>query len=255
MSEITKSDREPSPEEKALFLAEARKANSEARAADAVADKQIVETEKLRHDAEAARLQMLNVKLQYEENKRMTDSLLFSDSHNHLYRFSSDVNDVSVAVCLSTLTRWSRQTPGCDMEIVFNSPGGNITEGFALYDFLLSLRKKGHKITTRSIGMAASMAGILLQAGDERVMGSEAWLLIHEASFIALGKVGEVKDTSEWIDRMCEHVIDIFSARASAATKKDKKKCAAFLRKSWARKDWWISAEEALKYGYIDKVD
>ena len=255
MSELKKSDREPSSEEKALFLAEARKADAEAKAAEAVALKQSAEAEKLRHEAEGARLNTLNIALQYDENKRMTDNVLAGDSYNHLYRFVTDVNDISAQVCMTTLSRWSRQKPLCDIEIVFNSPGGSITEGFALYDYILSLRKLGHKITTRSIGMAASMAGILLQSGDVRIMGREAWLLIHEASFQTMGKVGEVKDTSEWIDKMCEHVIDIFATRASAATRKDKKACAAFIRKNWNRKDWWISAEEALKYGYVDKVD
>ena len=255
MSEPKKADREPSPEEKALFLAEARKADAEARAADAVVLKQKAEAEKLGHEAESARLNSLNIRLQYDENKRMTDSLLNGDNYNHLYRFNTDVNDVTVTVCMASLARWSRQDPKCDIEIVFNSPGGSITDGFALYDYILSLRKKGHKITTSTIGMAASMAGILLQAGDVRTMGAEAWLLIHEASFVTMGKVGEVKDTAEWIDKMCEHVIDIFATRASAATKKDKKGCAAFIRKNWNRKDWWISAQEALKYGYVDKLD
>jgi ATP-dependent Clp endopeptidase proteolytic subunit ClpP len=255
MSESKKADREPSPEEKALFLAEARKADAEARAADAVVLKQKAEAEKIGHEAEGARLNSLNIKLQYDENKRMTDNLLAGDTYNHLYRFNTEVSDVTVIVCMASLSRWSRQNPQCDMEIVFNSPGGSITEGFALYDYILSLRKLGHKITTRTIGMAASMAGILLQSGDVRAMGKESWLLIHEAAFMTAGKVGEVKDTAEWIDKMCEHVVDIFATRASAATGKDKKGCAAFVRKNWNRKDWWISAEEALKYGYIDRVD
>ena len=255
MPDFKKIDREPSPEEKALFLAEARKADAEARAADAVAQKQLAEAAKLEYEAEGSRLNSLNIKLQYEENKRMSDNVLAGDNYNHLYRFVTDVNDVSAQVCMTTLARWSRMEPKCDMEIVFNSPGGSITDGFALYDYILSLRKAGHKITTRSIGMAASMAGILLQSGDVRIMGREAWLLIHEASFMTMGKVGEVKDTSEWIDKMCEHVIDIFASRASAATHKDKKGIAAFIKKNWSRRDWWLSAEEAKKYGFVDSVD
>ena len=148
MIELKKSDREPSSEEKALFLAEARKADAEAKAAEAVALKQSAEAEKLRHEAEGARLNTLNIALQYDENKRMTDNVLAGDSYNHLYRFVTDVNDISAQVCMTTLSRWSRQKPLCDIEIVFNSPGGSITEGFALYDYILSLRKLGHKITT-----------------------------------------------------------------------------------------------------------
>jgi len=248
MGELKKSDREPSLEEKALFLAEARKADAEAKAAEAVALK-------VGYEAEGARLNSLNIKLQYEENKRATDNMLSSDSYHHVYQFNTDVNDITVAVCMTTLSRWARQDAKCAIELVINSPGGNITEGFALFDHIQDLRRQGHRITTKSVGMAASMGGILLQAGDVRSMGREAWLLIHEASFQAVGKVGEVKDTAEWINKMCERVIDIFATRASAATKKDKKGIAANIRKSWSRKDWWISSEEALKNGFIDRID
>lgn len=255
MSELKKSDRSPSPEEKLLFLAEARKADAEALAAAAVAKKVNIEATKLFHEAEGQRLNSLNIQLQYEENKRMTDNVLAGDTYYHLYRFTSDVSDVSVAVCMATLARWARLKPNCDIEIVFNSPGGSIIDGFALFDFFQELRRAGHKIRTKTIGYAASMAGVLLQAGDERVMGRESWLLIHEASFVALGKVGEVKDTSEWVDRMCDRITEIFASRASAATHKDKNKIKAFIKKSWTRKDWWIDAEEAKKYGFIDTID
>ena len=63
------------------------------------------------------------------------------------------------------------------MEIVFSSPGGGIISGFELFDFMQDLRSKGHKITTGSLGYAASMAGILLQAGDVRWIGHQSWMI------------------------------------------------------------------------------
>ena len=256
MSELKKSDRKPSPEEKALFLAEARKADAEAKAAEAVALKQSAEAEKLRHEAEGARLNTLNIALQYDENKRMTDNVLAGDSYNHLYRFVTDVTDISAQVCMTTLARWSRLNPKCDIEVVFNSPGGSIIEGFALFDFIQDLRRSGHKVKTKTIGYAASMAGVLLQAGDERVMGRESWILIHEASFGAgYGKIGAVEDTVDWVKKMCERIAEIFADRAAKAIKGDKKKILAFVKKNWERKDFWISAPEALKYGFVDRIE
>jgi len=71
----------------------------------------------------------------------------------------------------------------------------------ALYDYVRGLRRQGHHVTTSSLGYAASMAGILLQVGDKRIMGAESWLLIHEGSFGAVGSVGQVEDTVEWSRR------------------------------------------------------
>ena len=60
------------------------------------------------------------------------------------------------------LARWISSALPISVEVI---------AGLALYDFIQTLRRKGHKVTTVSYGMAASMAGILLQAGDVRVMG------------------------------------------------------------------------------------
>lgn len=232
---------EPCAEEKLAFLAQAEKFKAEAL--------------KLQNEARGQEYQAANIKLQYEENKRVTDSVLAGDSYHHIYRFCDSVNDLSAAVCISTLSRWSRQDPECDMEIVFNSPGGSIIDGFALYDFIQELKRKKHYIRTKTIGMAASMAGVLLQAGTTRVMGRESWLLIHEAAFGTGGKIGAVEDQVEWVRKMCDRISDIFAERAAAATRKDKKAIKAFVRKSWTRKDWWIDAPQALKYGFIDEID
>ena len=63
-----------------------------------------------------------------------------------------------------------------------------------LFDYIQELRRDGHYVTTSARGMAASMAGILLQAGGHRVMGREAQVLIREVSSFAIRKVGEIED-------------------------------------------------------------
>jgi ATP-dependent Clp endopeptidase proteolytic subunit ClpP len=241
MTTKRKSDQEPSAEEKQLFLAQAAQAKAEALKAE--------------HEAEGHKFQTANIRLQYEENKRVTDTVLAGDSYHHVYRFQQEVDELSTSVCMSTLARWARMDPKCDMEIIFNSPGGSSIHGLALYDFLKDLTRKGHFIRTKSQGIAASMAGVLLQAGTVRVMGRESWLLIHEASFGVGGKIGSVDDTVEWVRKMCDRMLDIFSERAAEATHKPVKSVKAFIKKSWTRKDFWVSSDEALKYGFIDEID
>ena len=178
---------------------------------------------------------------------------LAANKYHHVYIFDSSVTSGSVSACIQQLTLWTRSTPNCDIEIVFNSPGGSVIDGLALFDFIQSIRKRGHKVTTSTIGYAASMAGILLQAGDVRVMGKQSWLLIHEASFGAGGKIGEVEDTVEWVKRVMKRVINIFAERCQA-TNAPKKLTKRQIAANWKRKDWWISSDEALDFGLIDAI-
>ena len=72
-------------------------------------------------------------------------------------------------------------------------------------------RNKGHKITTGSLGYAASMAGILLQAGDVRWIGHQSWMMIHRAAFGAYGKTFEIEDEVRFVRRIEERIFNIIS--------------------------------------------
>src|SRR5512146_833373 len=137
--------------------------------------------------------------------------------HYCVYRFHEHVEAGSVTDCMNTLTVWDRMHPEKDMEIIFNSPGGSVIDGFELFDFIQELKRKGHHITTSTRGMAASMGGILLQAGDKRVMGKEAVVLIHQVSAVALGKIGEIEDEVELIHKLQSRALGIFAAGSAKA--------------------------------------
>ena len=205
--------------------AEARKALAEAKTAELKAEKENLELKK------------------YKEAERKVKA---GDSENFVYRFNGSVGTQSVIKCRGKLTQWSRTSPGCDMEIVYASGGGGITAGFELFDYIQQLRAKGHKITTGSLGMAASMAGILLQAGEHRWIGHQSWILIHRASFGAIGKTFEIEDEVGWIKRIEDRIISIFTSRSTLTRLK--------IKRNWDRKDWWINADEALEMGLVDEV-
>lgn len=174
-----------------------------------------------------------------------------SDLYNRVYTFDDAVTERSIKICVQTLTAWSRQEPGCDITIYLNSPGGSILDGFALIDFILELRRKGHKVTTIALGMAASMAGVILQAGTVRAIGSNAILLIHEGSLGAIGSFGEVEDRVKLMKIFHERILDLFEERAKPINSKTTK---AFIRKNWDRTDWWIGSSQALELGLVDEV-
>jgi len=232
-----------SPEEIAADIAikqaEAKKTEAEALNTQALARKNEAEASK-------AEIELIRAKLDLELKEERTAKTKAVDEENFLYRFNSEVSGTSVRACISKLTEWHRLSPKCDMEIIFSSPGGSIIDGFELFDFIQHLRNEGHHVTTGSLGYAASMAGILLQAGDTRWVGHQAWLMIHRAAFGAYGKTFEVEDEVKLVKRMEERILDIFTSRSKLTANK--------IKRNWDRKDWWISADEALTLNLVDEV-
>jgi ATP-dependent Clp endopeptidase proteolytic subunit ClpP len=225
-------ERYPTPEETALTIARTEKVRAE--------------TLRANSDAENARSMARVALLALEHSEREVAATLAGDEYHQVYRFSTGISDGSVKLAINALSQWNRLYPGKDFEIIFNSGGGDVVSGMALLDFIFDLRAQGHKITTSTLGVAASMAGILLQAGDKRTMGREAWLMIHEASFRAEGKVGEVEDTVDWIKKVQERVLNIFAARSKMTVEE--------IREKWLRRNWWISSDAALELGLVDAL-
>lgn len=246
-------------------LAEAAKAEAEAATELIEQDIKRAELDKIRTEtakttAEQAKLE-LEAKhglLLIEEQEINMDLLRRShkeegakDYWHHRYIFSSSVKEDSANALINALTKWSRTSPAdkpCDMEIVINSPGGDIISGFAIVDFIKSLRDSGHNIRTHAIGMAASMGGVLLQAGTTRSMGANAMLLIHQGGLGAIGNYGEVKDRVKLMEIFHERILDLFVERSEGKVSR------SYLKKNWERQDWWLPAKEALKLGLVDEI-
>lgn len=183
---------------------------------------------------------------------RAEEFTLLGNHYHHVYTFMDAVDELSVDACLAQLAVWDRQSKDCPMHIVINSPGGNVVAGFHLFDQIAAYSKRGggdHVVTMTVRGYAASMAGILLQAADERIIGPRAYLLIHQVSSWAQGSLGDLKDKMKWLDMMCEQVIDLFMDRADT----EKINRDAFIT-NWERKDWWLTAERALEFGFVDRI-
>ncbi len=243
-----------SPEETEKIRAETLKLQAETEQAAVRAE---LDFQKLRADARKAEAEASNLEIKLREEERRQKTLLADDIYHHVYRFSDTVSSSSVASCMSRLAYWDRNDPKCPIEIIFSSPGGSVIDGMVLFDYIGTIRRSGHKVTTSTMGWAASMAGILLQAGDHRVMYREAWVLIHEVSFGTSGKIGEIEDTVNWARRMDERVIDIFTERcrqAGVAGTANHPLSRAKIKKGWTRKDWWLDSAECLDFGLVDEV-
>lgn len=265
---VKDKEREQTPEEKEKLIAEKEKILVETRKLQAEIDRFERENlmDKQMHDLDIQRLEAEVKAAEYESKMKHIEMLKIErqeeleqahDFYHRVYRFTSSVSETSVKECISRLVFWDRSEPECDISIIFASPGGSVIDGLILYDFIQELRQKGHKVTTSTFGWAASMAGILLQAGDKRIMHKEAWILIHEISFGAGGSMGAVEDTVEWLKRIQDRVLNIFAARCKEAKENGtatKALSKAQLEKGWRRKDWWISSDEALAFGLVDEI-
>ena len=228
------------------FEAEARKHDAEGRRFDAEARWRIAEARA--RDADATMQELKVADAQRDEAREVA-----KNEYHHVYFYNTGIEESSVTTCMDRLTQWHREVPKCPIEVIFFSPGGSLVPGFALFDYIQYLRSQGHVFTTVALGMAASMAGILLQAGDVRVMGKEAWMLIHEVSFGAGGKIGEVEDAVEWVKKVQKRVLDIFAKR-TAGSKAPAPLTARQIAVRWKRKDWWLGSDECLKFGFVDEV-
>lgn len=201
-------------------------------------EKESAEVRKLNAEAELAELRAEGERIQLSRLETMGPE---SDT----YLLYDVVNDGSVYDALGGLAQWSRRFPAQGLNIVIDSPGGSILDGLHLYDAIQHMRNE-HYITTIGMGMAASMGGVLLQAGDLRVMSRNAFLLIHEASAGAAGKVSEIKDRAAFVARLQDKVAAILAERSTMSVEE--------IIERMDRRDWWMDAEEALELGFIDEI-
>jgi ATP-dependent Clp protease protease subunit len=94
--------------------------------------------------------------------------------------------------------------------------------------------------------MAASMGGILLQAGSHRVLAPNAYMLIHEVSSLAWGGASELEDEVAFVKRLQDRILDILAERSTMTRQQ--------IARKWKRKDWWLDAPEALRLGFVDEI-
>lgn len=205
---------------------------------DLAGQRQWAELRKLQIDTERSALELESFRRRETEDEA-------EDARRH-YTFYARVEEESVQACMKTLTSWSTRAPGSSLTVTFNSPGGSVHDGLALFDFLRHLRAEGHHLTTVALGRAASMGAVLLQAGDHRVVGANAFVMLHEVSSGSAGKVSELEESIELSKRLQKRLLVILAERSTMTM--------TAIQRKWARRDWWLDAEDAVSLGFADEV-
>jgi len=136
------------------------------------------------------------------------------------------------------------EDPDKDIQIYINSPGGSVTSGLAIYDTMQFVK---NDIVTYCIGQAASMGAHLLAAGTKgkRFALPSARIMIHQPSGGAQGQASDIEITFKEIQRLKDNLSAALAKHTGQTLKK--------IMRDMDR-DYFMSSEEAMEYGLIDRV-
>lgn len=159
--------------------------------------------------------------------------------------FLGDMIDDNVAnTVIAQLLFLDSEDKKKDIMLYVNTPGGSVTAGMAIYD---TIQYVNPDVSTICVGLAASMGATLLSAGKKgkRFALPNSQILIHQVMGGAEGQAADIKIRAEHILKMRDRLNEILSKHTGQPLKKIEKD---------TDRDYYMSAEEAKKYGIIDKI-
>ena len=157
---------------------------------------------------------------------------------------SEEVNDVTASLVVAQLLFLESEDPNKDIHFYINSPGGSVTAGMAIYDTMNYIKCD---VSTMCIGMAASMGAFLLSGGakGKRFALPNAEIMIHQPSGGAQGQATDINIVAEHILKTKDKLNRILAANTGQPLD-------VIVRDT--ERDHYMSAEEAVAYGLIDRV-
>jgi len=163
---------------------------------------------------------------------------------DRIIMLSGEVNDQVASTVVAQLLFLEAQDPDKDIYFYINSPGGVITSGLSMYDTMNYIKPD---IVTICIGQAASMGAFLLSSGakGKRYALPNARIMIHQPSGGAQGQSTDIQIQAKEIQRLKDTLNEIMAENCGKKAKQ--------LEKDTER-DNFMSAQEAVEYGLIDKV-
>lgn len=177
----------------------------------------------------------LNVAQMDVFSRLMMDRIIF---------LGSQVDDYVANVIQAQLLYLDSSEPGKDISIYINSPGGSVYAGLGIYD---TMQYISSEVSTICTGMAASMAAVLLVAGekDKRFALQHSRVMIHQPMGGAQGQASDIEITAREIQKLKKELYTIIANHSGndfAKVEKD------------SDRDYWMTSAEAMEYGMIDKV-
>ena len=157
---------------------------------------------------------------------------------------SEEVNDTTASLVVAQLLYLEAQDPDKDIQFYINSPGGSVTAGMAIYDTMQYIKCD---VATICVGMAASMGAFLLSAGakGKRMALPKAEIMIHQPSAGTQGQITDMAIHMKRLQTIKERMNRIMSENTGRSIEEVTSAC---------ERDNFMSAQEAMEFGLIDKV-
>ena len=157
---------------------------------------------------------------------------------------SGPIDDAMANVVIAQLLFLESEDPNKDIHLYINSPGGSVSAGLAIYDTMQYIKPD---VSTICMGMAASMASVLLAAGTpgKRYALPYSRVMIHQPMGGAQGQASDIEITAREIQKLKKELYTIIADHSHTD-----------FDKVWADsdRDYWMTAQEAKEYGMIDEV-
>ncbi len=156
----------------------------------------------------------------------------------------TEVNDYTANVIQAQLLYLDSTDTGKDISIYINSPGGSVYAGLGIYD---TMQYVASDVSTLCTGIAASMAAVLLVAGEKgkRFALKHSRVMIHQPMGGAQGQASDIEITAREIKKLKDELYNIIADHSGQPFDKVEKD---------SDRDYWMTSQEALDYGMIDRV-
>ncbi|WP_456470110.1 ATP-dependent Clp endopeptidase proteolytic subunit ClpP [Caminibacter sp.] len=163
---------------------------------------------------------------------------------DRIIMLQGEINDHTASLIVAQMLFLEAENPEKDIYLYINSPGGVVTSGFAIYDTMNYIKPD---VVTICMGQAASMGAFLLSSGakGKRFALPHARIMIHQPLGGAQGQATDIEIHAKEILRMKKELNKILAENTGQSVRKIEKD---------TERDFFMSAEEALKYGLIDKI-
>ena len=155
-----------------------------------------------------------------------------------------EVNPTTASLVVAQLLYLEAQDPDKDIQLYLNSPGGSVTDGMAIYDTMQYVKCD---VSTICVGLAASMGAFLLSSGakGKRIALPNAEIMIHQPSAGTQGQITDMAIHLRRLESIKKKMNEILAANTGKSLEEVTEAC---------ERDHFMSAEEALEFGLIDKI-
>lgn len=157
---------------------------------------------------------------------------------------SGTIEDAMANTVVAQLLFLESQDPSADIKLYINSPGGSVTAGLAIYDTMQLVKPA---VSTICVGMAASMAAVILTAGEDgkRYILPNSEVMLHQVMGGAQGQASEIEISARHILKMKQRLNSILSKHTGKTEKAIEKD---------TDRDYFLDAKESKEYGVVDHI-